>query len=86
VTAACSKFSLAVPVCRTGTYVIGINGTSMASPHVSGLAALLVEKVGHNKPAQLRAALAKSVDDLGKKGRDPIYGAGRINVATGLGL
>jgi hypothetical protein len=26
------------------------------------------------------------VDDLGKKGRDPIYGAGRINVATGLGL
>jgi subtilisin family serine protease len=86
VTAACSKFSLAVPVCRTGTYVIGLNGTSMASPHVSGLAALLVEQVGRNKPAQLRAALAKSVDDLGKKGRDPIYGAGRINVATGLGL
>ncbi|HZF67303.1 MAG TPA: S8 family serine peptidase [Gemmatirosa sp.] len=86
VTAACSMFSLAVPVCRTGTYVIGINGTSMASPHVSGLAALLVEQVGRNKPAQLRAALAKSVDDLGKRGRDPIYGAGRINVATGLGL
>jgi subtilisin family serine protease len=86
VTAACSKFSLAIPVCQTGTYVVGLNGTSMASPHVSGLAALLVEKVGRNKPAQLRAALAKSVDDLGKKGRDPIYGAGRINVATGLGL
>jgi subtilisin family serine protease len=86
VTAACSKFSLAIPVCRTGTYVVGLNGTSMASPHVSGLAALLVEQVGRNKPAQLRAALAKSVDDLGKNGRDAVYGAGRINVAKGLGL
>ncbi|CAA9353591.1 MAG: hypothetical protein AVDCRST_MAG40-3027, partial [uncultured Gemmatimonadaceae bacterium] len=32
------------------------------------------------------AALAKSVDDLGKRGRDAAYGYGRINVAKGLGL
>lgn len=86
VTAACSRFSRIVTVCGTGTYVLGLNGTSMASPHVSGLAALLVEQIGRNKPAQVRAALAKSSDDLGKVGRDAHYGAGRINVAKALGL
>lgn len=88
VTAACSKFTLlpGFGVCQTGTFVLGSNGTSMAAPHVSGLAALLVEQVGRNNPAQLRAALAKSVDDLGKNGRDAAYGFGRINVAKGLGL
>ena len=85
VTAACSGFSLAVPVCRTGTFVLGINGTSMASPHAAGLAALLVERYGR-KPGQIREALAKFSDDLGPAGNDPVYGKGRINVATALGL
>ncbi len=85
VTAACSTFSVLVPVCRTGTYVIGINGTSMASPHATGLAALLVEQYGRN-PGAIRAALARSSDDLGQPGNDPIYGQGRINVAAALGL
>jgi subtilisin family serine protease len=85
VTAACSTFSVAVPVCRTGTYVLGINGTSMASPHVAGLAALLVEQYGRN-PGAIRAALVRSSDDLGQPGNDPIYGQGRINVARALGL
>jgi subtilisin family serine protease len=85
VTAACSTFSLAVPVCRTGTYVLGINGTSMASPHAAGLAALLVEKYGRN-PGAIRAAIARSSDDLGQPGNDPVYGQGRINVARALGL
>jgi thermitase len=85
VTAACSTFSLNVPVCRTGVYVIGINGTSMASPHATGLAALLVEQYGRN-PGAIRAAMARSSDDLGQSGNDPIYGQGRINVARALGL
>lgn len=85
VTAACSGFSLAVPVCRTGTYVLGINGTSMASPHAAGLAALLVERYGR-KPGQIKEALTKYSDDLGEAGNDPIYGKGRINVARALGL
>ncbi|HEX7241530.1 MAG TPA: S8 family serine peptidase, partial [Longimicrobiaceae bacterium] len=32
--AACSRFSLIYPVCGTGAYVLGLNGTSMAAPHV----------------------------------------------------
>lgn len=83
--AACSRFSLAIPICRTGTFVLGIRGTSMASPHVSALAALISEDVG-NSPAQIRARLQQSADDLGAPGADPAYGKGRINVRKALGL
>jgi subtilisin family serine protease len=86
VTAACSGFSLNVPVCQTGTYVLGISGTSMASPHVAGLAALIVEREGKGKPGLVRQRLQQSADDLGQPGTDPAYGKGRINVARALGL
>jgi len=86
VTAACSQQSLQVPVCQTGSYVIGINGTSMAAPHASGLAALLVEDIGKNRPSLVANRMAQSADDLGEAGRDPIYGRGRINVARALGI
>jgi lantibiotic leader peptide-processing serine protease len=86
VTAACSQQSLQVPVCQTGVFVIGVNGTSMASPHAAGLAALLVEDIGKNRPSQVANRMAQTADDLGEVGRDPIYGRGRINVARALGL
>ncbi len=86
VTAACSQQSLNIPICRTGAYVIGISGTSMASPHASGLAALLVEEIGKNRPSQVANRMAQRADDLGDEGRDVIYGRGRINVAKALGL
>jgi subtilisin family serine protease len=71
--------------CSNGTTSLGSTGTSMASPHVAGLAALLVEDLGRN-PGQIANAIKKSADDLGEKGTDPIYGKGRINVARALGL
>jgi subtilisin family serine protease len=84
--AACSHFSLTAAPCRAGTvFVAGLNGTSMASPHVAGLAALIVEDVGRN-PAQVRARLQQTADDLGEAGTDPVYGKGRINVPRALGL
>ncbi|HET7463372.1 MAG TPA: S8 family serine peptidase [Longimicrobium sp.] len=83
---ACNRFSLALPVCGTGTFTLGLSGTSMASPHVAGLAALIVEDVGHGNPAQVKARLQQSADDLGAIGTDPFYGKGRINVARALGL
>lgn len=86
VTAACSRASFAASVCRTGTYVVGSSGTSMAAPHVSGLAALIVEQIGRNKPAQVKAILEQSADDLGQPGTDAAYGKGRINVPRALGL
>lgn len=83
--AACSSFSLQVPVCQTGNYVLGISGTSMASPHAAGAAALIAEDVGRN-PAQIRARLQGTADDLGQPGVDPAYGKGRINVARAAGV
>lgn len=88
VTAACSRsaVSAGLGICRTGTFVVGSNGTSMASPHVSGLAALIVEQVGKNKPAQVKAILQQSADDIYFPGTDPYSGKGRINVPRALGL
>ena len=72
--------------CQAGNRVNGYAGTSQASPHVSGLAALLVARDGHGQPQQIKAAIEKSADDLGQTGTDPFYGRGRINVAKALGV
>ena len=72
-------------ICTTGTFISGAVGTSAAAPHVSGLAALLVEDLGR-RPGQIRTTLQQTADDLGKPGADPHYGKGRINVPRALGL
>ena len=79
----CSTSSLVIPVCQTGVFILGASGTSMSSPHVSGLAALVVEDVGRN-PGRIRSVIQNSADDLGKPGTDPFYGKGRINVIEAL--
>lgn len=83
--AACSPFSIVIPVCQRGTYVVGIRGTSMAAPHASGVAALMVEKHGKN-PGAIRTAIEQASDDLGESGVDPFYGRGRINILRALGM
>ncbi len=69
-----------------GPFYNGSQGTSMSAPHVSGLAALLVNQVGHGHPSQIKARLRQGADDLGQVGVDPFYGKGRINVPETLGL
>ena len=55
-------------------------GTSMAAPHASGVAAIIIGKNGGSMhPAQVEAALLQSADDLGKPGNDDFYGNGRVN-------
>jgi subtilisin family serine protease len=56
----------------------------MATPHVSGVAALIVSKYGKMHPAKLRAYLNAGADDLGVSAHDPYYGNGRVNAARSL--
>lgn len=56
-----------------------LSGTSMASPHAGGVAALILSKNPNLTPAEVRSILAKSSDDLGAPGWDPVFGHGRIN-------
>lgn len=52
-------------------------GTSMATPHVAGVAALILSEGNVTTPAQLETALRTRATDLGQPGADPFYGAGR---------
>jgi subtilisin family serine protease len=54
------------------------SGTSMATPHVSGVAALVWSLSPGCSAEQLRASLNKSAQDLGAAGRDPVYGYGLV--------
>lgn len=66
-------------------FVSGKAGTSMAAPHVSGLAALLVQDYGRN-PNRIKNRIQQTADDLGSRGTDPFYGKGHINIPAALGL
>ncbi len=59
-------------------------GTSMASPHAAGLAALLKSHNFSATPAQIRAAIENTAEDLGNKGWDNRHGHGLINPVAAL--
>lgn len=58
-------------------------GTSMAAPHVAGLAALLASK-GLTDPDEIRLAIEATAVDLGPPGWDEEYGWGIIDAAATL--
>ena len=92
----CAKYRIAgfdaagAPIltpCTAGNRLYGLLGTSQATPHVTGLAALLIAEHGYSRqPAALKHAIEQSALDLGPAGTDPYYGRGRIDVARALGL
>ena len=56
------------------------SGTSMATPHVAGVAAVIAGKNPTLNAAGIRSKLQTSVDDKGVAGRDPVFGFGRVNL------
>jgi serine protease len=63
-------------------------GTSQATPHVAGVAAMLMQQ-GITDPAAVEAALEKFATDIGSPGRDSLFGFGLVDARAtlrGLGL
>ncbi|MGM7634611.1 S8 family serine peptidase [Bacillus sp. Hm123] len=61
-----------------------MDGTSMATPIVSGEAALILSKNPFLTPNQVVKIIYSSTRDLGKKGWDSYYGMGRIDTYQAL--
>jgi serine protease len=61
----------------------GFQGSSMASPHVAGVAALIMSQ-GVTKPAAVEALIKKTAKDLGAAGRDNDYGYGLVEPRPAL--
>ncbi len=62
------------------------SGTSQATPHVAGLAALIWSKYPAYTAAQVWNRITSTAVDLGTAGTDISFGAGRIDVKAALGI
>lgn len=63
-----------------------LSGTSMASPHTAGLAALILSVKPNFTNEDVRQVIQSSADDIQYAGFDGITGHGRINAAKALSI
>lgn len=61
-----------------------MNGTSMASPVVAGIAALVFAANDSLTPAQVKSILEETATDLGASGWDRTYGYGEVNALAAV--
>ncbi len=69
---------------RRGGGYLAMSGTSMATPHVAGVAALILAHNPTLTPAEVRAILETTATDLGVLGRDEVFGYGRVDALAAL--
>lgn len=68
---------------KDGGYV-SMSGTSMSTPHVAAVAALVRSAHPAESVDQVEQALRSTAVDLGSAGRDDIFGSGRVNAAAAV--
>lgn len=70
--------------CKKDGGYMNMDGTSMASPHAAGFAALLLEHDPTLLPHEITYILKETAIDLGTGGPDNVYGYGRIDVQAAV--
>ncbi len=75
---------LAIWSLRMGGGYRTMDGTSMATPHVAGLAALILSRNPTLSPTRVREIIQNTAADLGAPGYDTTYGYGRIDAYAAL--
>ena len=65
-------------------YYPAFNGTSSATPHVAGIAALMLSANPQLGPEDVRKILQATAEDLGDPGFDGFYGHSRVNAQRAL--
>ncbi|ADO68363.1 S8 family serine peptidase [Stigmatella aurantiaca] len=63
-----------------------LTGTSMATPHVAGVAALVWSRRPTLTAAQVRHLLVSAAKDLGPPGKDPAHGHGLVQAKASLDM
>ncbi|MHC5112404.1 MAG: S8 family serine peptidase, partial [Planctomycetota bacterium] len=69
-----------------GSSIVGQSGTSMSSPAVAGLAALILSVNPTRTPAEVRQIIQDGAIDMGPPGFDRGYGHGRIDAINSIQL
>jgi len=67
-----------------GSNYDSMDGTSMATPFVSGLAALILSQLGGLAPSDVRRIIERTAQDIGSSGWDQQTGWGRIDAYSAL--
>ncbi|AXK24189.1 Extracellular serine protease precursor [Serratia marcescens] len=60
------------------------SGTSMAAPHVTGVAAVLMQRFPYMSADQISAVIKTTATDLGVAGIDNLFGWGRVNLRDAI--
>ncbi|MWC27477.1 S8 family peptidase [Paenibacillus sp. MMS18-CY102] len=67
-----------------GNQYAALSGTSMASPHVAALAALICSVNPELKNTEVMDIMRQTAKDLGTKGKDKYFGYGQIDIVKAL--